>query len=124
MNLHALYEGEMFDSEKTLARMMSTIFVVIPYSSGMPIQYGIGLIFFFMTFRTNKTLLMQYYKRTDTVLTPKLPLQAISYLKYCVLYKMLMGIVMIGNPKIFETVEQPSFNWSFFDLFGIEMDVE
>lgn len=37
MNLNSMYEGEMFDSEKTLARMMSTIFVVIPYSSGMPI---------------------------------------------------------------------------------------
>jgi hypothetical protein len=69
-----LYEGEMFDSEKTLARMMSTIFVAIPYSSGMPIMYSIGLLFFYITYKTNKTLLMQYYKRTDTVLTPKLPL--------------------------------------------------
>ena len=124
MNLNAMYEGEMFDSEKTLARMMSTIFVVIPYSSGMPIQYAIGLIFFYFTFKTNKTLLIKYYKRTDTVLTPKLPLQAVSYLRFCVLYKMFMGIVMITNPQVFETVEQPNFDWTIFDLFGIEMDIE
>ena len=118
-----MYEGEMFDSEKTLARMMSTIFVVIPYSSGMPIQYGIGLIFFYFTFKTNKTLLIKYYKRTDTVLTPKLPLQAVSYLRFCVLYKMFMGIVMITNPQVFETVQQPDFDWTVFDLFGIQMDI-
>ena len=74
MNLNSLYEGDMFESEKTLARMMSTIFVVIPYSSGMPIQYVIGTLFFYITFKTNKILLIKYYKRTDTVLTPKLPL--------------------------------------------------
>ena len=37
---------------------------------------------------------------------------------------MFMGIVMITNPQVFETVEQPNFDWTIFDLFGIEMDIE
>ena len=48
--------------------MMSTIFVVLFFSGGIPALYGIAFIFFAMTYVGHKILLLNYYKRTDTTL--------------------------------------------------------
>ena len=107
-DLTLLYEGEDFECEKTLSRMMSTAFVVLIYSSGMPILYLIGFVFFTVTFLVNKVLLIKYYKRTDSILSRTIPLYSVHILKYAVLMKMIIGIFMFTNPEVFETKEGPS----------------
>ena len=87
--------------------MMSTVFVVLCYSSGMPILYLIGFIFFSITFLVNKVLLIKYYKRTDSILSRTIPLYSVHILKYAVLMKMVIGIFMFTNPAVFETKEGP-----------------
>ena len=61
--LEALYTGKVFKGEKTYSRMMSTLFVILMYSSGMPILYFLGAVFYFVTYKVNKFLLIHYYKR-------------------------------------------------------------
>ena len=60
-DLEKLYTGQNYESEKSLARMMSVCLVILFFSSGMPILYLIGFVQFFSTFWLHKTLLMQYY---------------------------------------------------------------
>lgn len=52
-----LYTGGKFAGEKTFSRMMSTLMVIITYSSGMPVLYLVGAIFFCGTFIVNKTVI-------------------------------------------------------------------
>ena len=47
--------------------MMSTIFVLILYSSGMPVLYPIGFIFFWTTYMVNKLLIIKFYQKMVTL---------------------------------------------------------
>lgn len=88
--------------------MMSTVFVVLCYSSGMPMLYMIGFVFFSITFLVNKVLLIKYYKRTDSILSRTIPLYSVHILKYAVLMKMVIGIFMFTQPDVFETKDGPN----------------
>lgn len=59
--VEALYTGGVFAGEKTFSRMMSTLLVVVTYSSGMPILYMVGAMFFYSTFLVNKMVLIKFY---------------------------------------------------------------
>ena len=53
--------GKIFKGEKAYSRMMSTMFVIQMYSSGMPILYVNGFVFYTVTYWANKVLLIYYY---------------------------------------------------------------
>jgi hypothetical protein len=50
-----------FDGVKAYSRMMSTLFVIMLYSSGMPIMYMIGFVFFSITYWFDKILIIKFY---------------------------------------------------------------
>lgn len=60
-DLEKLYMGKIFKGEKAYSRMMSTMFVIQMYSSGMPILYLNGFVFYIVTYWANKILLIYYY---------------------------------------------------------------
>lgn len=99
--LEKLYEGRNFECEKSISRMMSTIFVILMFSPGMPILYFLGFIFFFVTYKTNKLLLMRYYKKTDSLLSREIPIFAVYILRYGLIIKLFSGLLMYCNPKLF-----------------------
>ena len=72
-DLQNLYTGQDFQCETTLSRMMSITITVLVFSSGMPILYFIGFVFYILTFMVNKLLIMQYYRRTDSILSREIP---------------------------------------------------
>jgi len=49
-DLEDLYTGRGFQGEKTYSRMMSTLFVILMYSSGIPILYYIGAVFYVVNY--------------------------------------------------------------------------
>jgi hypothetical protein len=59
--LEALYLGEKFAGEKSIARMMSVLLICFTFSAGMPVLYLVGFLFFSLTFLTNKFALIYYY---------------------------------------------------------------
>lgn len=60
-NLVQIHMGQIFNGEQALSRMMSTMFVILLYSSGMPILYFIGMLFFVTTYFAHKLLILKYY---------------------------------------------------------------
>lgn len=60
-DLEKLYTGKEFQGEKAYSRMMSTLFVIQMYGSGMPIMYLIGTLFFAVTYLINKFLIIKFY---------------------------------------------------------------
>jgi hypothetical protein len=90
--------------------MMSTVFVIFLFSPGMPILYFLGFLFLLMTYYTNKLLLLKFYTKTENVMSREVPIQAVYYLRFALLIKLLAGIFMFNNPKLFHTSEPPSGN--------------
>jgi len=56
--------------------MMTVVFVILIYSSGMPVLYMVGIFFTVTTFLINKFLLINYYKRSSSM-TRTVPLTMI-----------------------------------------------
>ena len=101
-NLEKLYTGIGFKGEKAYSRMMSTMFVIQMYSSGMPILYFNGFIFYTVTYFVNKFLLIHYYQKSRT-LTRTIPLFTMSYLKYGIILHMATACLMLTNKLAFIT---------------------
>ena len=100
--MEALYTGKEFKGEKAYSRMMSTLFVILMYSSGMPILYFIGCMFYFVTYWVNKFLLINYYKKSTT-LTRTIPLFAMDFMKYSLFMHSFVSLLMLTNPIAFKT---------------------
>ena len=101
-DLEKLYKGKIFKGEKAYSRMMSTMFVIQMYSSGMPILYLNGFVFYIVTYWVNKFLLIYYYQKSRT-LTRTIPLFTMEYLKYGLLLHMIMACFMLTNKESFIT---------------------
>lgn len=112
-DLETLYTGEKFEGDKSISRMTSTLLVCLAFSSGMPILYFIAFAFFFITYLTNKVMLMQYYQKTNT-LNRVVPMYSVYKFKIGIFFHMYFGIFMMTNPSIFETKEE--FSHSSDDL--------
>ena len=106
--------------------MMSITITVLVFSSGMPILYFIGFIFYILTFMVNKLLIMQYYKRTDSILSREIPQFSVTILYYSIIAKMLMSLVMVTNPSIIETKDEPTHEQIpfYIDIKGYVEDLE
>jgi hypothetical protein len=94
--------GNVFKGEKAFSRMMSTLFVVIMYSSGMPIMYLNGFIFYLVTYLINKYLLINFYQKSRT-LTRSIPIFTVSFLKVGILLHIATASFMLTNKDNFET---------------------
>ena len=112
--MEVLYTSKEFEGEKAFSRMMSIVFVIFIYSSGMPILYLVGAFFCGITYFTNKFLILKYYKRSTTI-TRTVPLTMIKYLNLALLLHMIFGLFMLTQSNPFEVKEAPDKMW--FDQF-------
>mmetsp|Transcript_33845 Transcript_33845/g.52183 ORF Transcript_33845/g.52183 Transcript_33845/m.52183 type:complete len:96 (-) Transcript_33845:27-314(-) len=79
--------------------MMTMLFVVMTFSSGMPILYVVGFVYFLGIFFVNKFLLVRFYKKSSS-LTRTVWLHAQRYLFTAVLLHQVCGLFMMTNPDV------------------------
>lgn len=82
--------------------MMSTMFVILMYSSGMPIMYFAGAVFYIVTFLVNKFLIINFYQKSRT-LTRTIPLFAMDFMQYALFMHSFISLLMLTNPIAFYT---------------------
>ena len=87
---------------KAYARMMSTIFVILIYSSGMPILYFVGTMWFAATYLCNKLLIIYFYQ-SITTFNRIIPQFSVKFLKAALVCHMIGASFMLTNPESFET---------------------
>ena len=97
--LEKLYMSKEFDGEKAYSRMMSILFFIILYSSGLPSLYVVGFLFYTVTYCVNKLLIFKYYTKSRT-LTRTIPLYSQSFFFYGFLIHFACGLFMMTNPQI------------------------
>jgi cytochrome b subunit of formate dehydrogenase len=101
--LEQLYIGREFQGEKAFSRMMSTLFVILSYSSGMPVLYVVGVIFYTITFFVSKLLILKFYRKS-TNLSKTIPVISTNAMKLGIILHILFGCVMLTNPQPFTTL--------------------
>jgi hypothetical protein len=79
------------------------------YSSGMPILYVGGFLYFTITYFVNKIMLFQYFKKSTT-LDRTLPLYTMTFLKYSIGIHMIVSLLMLSNPQVLMFKTQQELN--------------
>lgn len=82
--------------------MMSTMFVLATYSSGMPILYIVGAMFFGITYIVQKFVLLKFYTKSLT-LNRVVPSYSMVFLKLALAFHMIIGCFMLTNPSVFDS---------------------
>lgn len=106
-HLDELYLGPEWDGPGAISRMISTLLVICSYSSGMPILYVIGFVFFYLTYLVNKLVLFKFYQKTLT-LDRLLPTQVTQLFNTAVYLHLFMGCFMLTNHILFMTKDKPT----------------
>jgi hypothetical protein len=102
---------------------MSTLFVVLFYSSGMPILYLLAVVFFTFTYLANKLLFFNYYQKTDHSLSRDLPLYSLKILQIGVMLKLIVGVFMYADPEVWSS-RQSNSNGGGGQALPEEMDLK
>lgn len=95
-----MYTGEIFEGGRNFSRMMSTLMVLLTYSSGMPVLYVVGAIFFFMTYLANKVVLFKFYQKSLD-LNRVVPQYSMQFLNFILFIHITSGCFMLTNPSLF-----------------------
>jgi hypothetical protein len=69
------------------------------YSSGIPILYFVGAVYFFITYWTDKYLIFDLYRKPE-FLDHELALRSLDWYKYAIILHFLGGILMFSNQHI------------------------
>lgn len=113
--MEALYTGGKFAGEKTFSRMMSTLLVIVTYSSGMPVLYLVGSVFFGVTYFVNKALIITFYQKTLT-LNRVVPNFSMQFLTISLFIHIIVGCFMLTDPTLFETISEPGESMKMPDI--------
>lgn len=114
-DLEGMYTGLVFKGEKAYSRMMSIVMVCLSYSSGMPIIYFVGFMYFLLTFLVNKVMLFKFYQKTNT-LSRVIPNYSVKFLNIAIFIHMVFGCIMFTNPTLFEYKKLPDYDLPRFDF--------
>jgi uncharacterized protein YacL len=74
------------------------------YSSGLPILYISGFLFYFVLFWLYKYLLLNYYQKTRRF-NEKLPRESVRYIKVGIFFHCLMALLMFSNSRILSSFD-------------------
>lgn len=85
---------------------MSTIFVTMTYSSGIPIMYLISCFSFFCTYWIDKFLLLKFYRLTEGY-TGHVSRKIVRILPLSILLHSLFGLMIFSYPHIMNSTHQP-----------------
>ena len=94
--LNKLYTGDQISSHYVFAQNVTYLFVVLMYSTGLPIMYILASIFYFVFYWMYKGLLLKYYEKT-TRFNEELPIFAHSWVQIAVVIHGIVGSFMISN---------------------------
>lgn len=97
--------GTQVEFDSRYSNILVVTFVTMLYGSGMPILYFVAAAYFFVTYWTDKYLILTWYAKprvTDDTLIS----ESQRYSGFAIFLHLLGGILMYSNAKILPTVEQ------------------
>lgn len=95
-----LYIGPEFSLGSRYAEILATIFVVLIYSSGMPILYACCFFYFFITYWMDKWMILRFYRtppHTDLYISNLFS----QIVLVSIIVHLCVGIWIYGNKDIF-----------------------
>ena len=99
-DLNKIYTGPQIRIGIRSAYTFVFIFVILMYSSTIPLLYPIGMMFFFITYWLEKFFFFHYYQKS-TEFDEELPIKSLMLIKYAIILHIVLAIVMNFRSEIF-----------------------
>ena len=90
------------------AQVLSTIYVTLAYSSGMPLLYLLNFCILFVQYWVDKILVFNYYKKTPQF-TRHLSRSVVNLLPWTLVLHALFGMMIYSYPYIWKSDVRPWF---------------
>jgi len=100
LELIELYTPLEFEISTNFAKMLVTVYCCMMYSSGMPVLYLIGAMYMFVTYWTDKVVLLWGCKRPPSYNT-KMAKTASTMMLYACFLHCMIAVIMLGQPCVF-----------------------
>ena len=94
-----MYTGPEFILQIRMAQVLSTIFITMTFSSGMPLLYLVCVATFSISFWIDKILLLRYFRITSGY-TKYITANLIDMLPLAVVVHILFGLLMLSSPRL------------------------
>jgi hypothetical protein len=95
-----LYTGYEYGIAYSYATMHTITWVVLSFSSGMPILYFFAFLYYLFAYWFDKYLILNFYRKPLTF-NEDVPVASLSFFKYPVLIHFLFGIFMLSSKEVF-----------------------
>ena len=99
--LQELYTNPQIASFYVYAQLFTTLWSCLCFSAGLPILYPVACLSFLILYWVYKVLLVKYYAKT-TQFDEDLPLKTVSFMKYAIIFHMVVAAFMFTNSAIFD----------------------
>ena len=108
-----MYTGKVIELDNRYSQLIAMIWVIMMFGVAIPVLYVAGFLLCFVTYWTDKTLYLKFYK-----LPPKhgsaLSHKARNIIEWSLLCHVFMGLYMLSNPEIFTTEDDDNQAVGFF----------
>lgn len=101
-DLNRKFLGGTFRISTRYARALNWTFVVMLFSTGMPLLYWLAALAFAVTYWMDKALMLRFY-RTPPAYEPTIGRRALRMIEWALLLHLLVAPLMLGNKDIFVT---------------------
>ena len=93
--------------------MIAALFVIMMYSSAIPILYPAGCMLMVVSYWADKCLFLRHY-RLPRRYGRKLAARVVEVMEWAILLHLFFGLYMLSNPDIFtyENKELSQIEWS------------
>lgn len=92
--------GQEFDIDKRHAQIICQVFIVLTFSSGMPLLYPVGLLCAFSSYWIDKYLFLRLYRKPP-LYDGSMAARARNLVKVALLIHCIMSIYIYSNDQIF-----------------------
>lgn len=107
--------GSEFLLEFHYSALLTTIFMIFMYSSGLPLLYFIAFLSFFFTYWFDKLFLLSWHRKPPAY-TLHLSSKTRAILKFCLIPHFFIGLYMYTNSTIITPEDLSSQLYSYIDI--------
>ena len=100
-----MYTGPEWEMDKRYSTLLAQMFIVLTFSSGMPLLYPIGMFCVITTYWVDKYLFISFYK-TPPLYDMQMANAARNALKLSIIIHCMMSIYIYSNEDIFNYDEE------------------
>lgn len=91
--------GAPFTVEDKYAAMLLVVLMAMTYGPGLPVMYVIAMVYFFVTFWFDKSIILRYNQK-PVFLDENLALSIVKWFKLGVVFHLILGVLMFSNANI------------------------